>query len=78
VSCEVLAVIAGEREQAGSSATLLGQADALRNGTGLGIPALLQRDVTGARDAALGALGPDAFFAAFERGRRAVGVGRPS
>jgi len=46
-------VIAAEREGPARSATLLGRADELRTGTGIGIPAFLQQDVTRAREAAI-------------------------
>jgi predicted ATPase/DNA-binding SARP family transcriptional activator len=73
VSCAVLAVIAAEREGPERAATLLGQADGLRNDTGVvSTLALLQPDVAQARDAVIAALGDDAFRAAYERGKHAV------
>jgi tetratricopeptide (TPR) repeat protein len=71
LSCEVLAVIAADREQPEQAATLLGQADSLRAETGVGIPDLLQADVARARDGAITAIGRDAFLAAYERGNQA-------
>jgi predicted ATPase/DNA-binding SARP family transcriptional activator len=70
VCCEVLAAIAAEREEPERAATLLGDADRLRGESGVGIPAFQQDDVTGAREAAVAALGWGAFCAAFERGRQ--------
>jgi predicted ATPase len=78
LSCQVLAVIAADREQPEQAATLLGQADDLATDTGVGIPDLLQPDVARTREAATTALGHDAFHAAFERGQHAGEVTRPS
>ena len=66
-------MIAAERGQLEQAATLLGQADGLRNDTGVGIPTVLQPDVVRAREAAMAALGADACRAAYERGAHAVG-----
>ena len=74
VCCEVLAVIAAEREEPERSAAMLGQADGLRNDTGVGIPAFLQHDVARAREASIVALGRDAFGAAFECAKHAAEV----
>jgi hypothetical protein len=78
LSCDVLAVIAADRKEAERSATLLGHADGLRDGTGGGTPAFVRQDVARAREAAIAALGHDAFLAAFERGQHAVEVTRRS
>jgi predicted ATPase/DNA-binding SARP family transcriptional activator len=76
--CEVLAVVAADRAEAERSATLLGQADRLRDGTGVGIPAFVEQDVARAREAAITALGHDAFVVVSERNQHAVEVTRPS
>jgi len=66
--CEVLAVIAAERDEPEWAATLLGRADRLRGDSGVEVPAFQHDDVTGAQASALAALGADAFLAAFEQG----------
>jgi predicted ATPase/DNA-binding SARP family transcriptional activator len=73
VCCQVLAVIAAERDEPERAATLLGEADRLQQGSALEVPAF-QHDVAAeARQAAGAALGPDAFCVAFERGRQGDG-----
>ncbi|MDQ1495866.1 MAG: hypothetical protein QOG69_2349, partial [Actinomycetota bacterium] len=67
--CVVLGVIAAERDDAERAATLLGQAERLRADAGAEVPTFQRDDVDRARDAAVGALGPAGFLAAFERGR---------
>ena len=78
VGCEVLAAIAAERDEPVRAATLLGHADRLRHESGVEVPAFQRDDVAGAREAALAALGADAFLAAFERGQQADEVSTAS
>jgi predicted ATPase len=72
--CEVLAAIAAERDEPVRAATLLGQAARLREESGVEIPAFVRDDAAGAREAAVAALGADAFAAACERGQPAHDV----
>ena len=73
----MLAAIAAERDEPERAATLLGQAERLRAEAGVEVPAFQRDDVAGAREAAVAALGADAFPAAFERGRQATRCSRP-
>jgi predicted ATPase/DNA-binding SARP family transcriptional activator len=78
VACEVLAVIAAERDQPERAATLLGHAEGLRPDTPAATPAVWQPHVLRAREGATVALGEDAFRAAFDRGAHPVEETRPS
>jgi tetratricopeptide (TPR) repeat protein len=51
VCCEVLAAIAAERDEPERAAMLLGQADRLRDESGVAVPAFQHDDVTRAREA---------------------------
>jgi predicted ATPase/DNA-binding SARP family transcriptional activator len=70
VCCAVLGGVAVERGKGEQAAQLLGHADrCLRDSGGPG-PAFQRGDVDRSREAAITLLGRDAFFVAFERGRR--------
>ena len=68
VCCEVLAAIAAERGRAGTGGGAARPGRRLRIESGVDVPAVLQRDVVRAREAAMAGPGADAFRAAFERG----------
>jgi len=72
VCCEVLAAISAERDEPEQAATLLGQADGLRDESGVEVPAFQHADVTRARGTAVAALGSDAFIVAFDRGKQGL------
>jgi len=74
VCYEVLAAIAAERDEPERAAMLLGQADHLRVESGVEVPAFQVETVSGARTAAIEALGAEAFAAALERGLHEDGV----
>jgi tetratricopeptide (TPR) repeat protein len=76
--CEVLAAIAAQRDEPERAATLLGRADHLRGESGVAIPAFQHDDVIRAQEAAVRALGADAFLAAFDRGQRGAEAARGS
>jgi predicted ATPase/DNA-binding SARP family transcriptional activator len=69
VCCAVLAVVAAERDDPERAALLLGQAERLRTDAGAEVPPFQSADLDRALAATAAALGPDAFLAAFERGR---------
>jgi len=78
VCCEVLAAIAAERDEAERAATLLGHAGRLRDESGVEVPAFQHADVSRAREAAVAALGADAFLFAFERAKQGHEVAAPA
>lgn len=78
VCCEVLAAIAVERGEPERGATLLGNAERLRDESGVEVPTFQHDEVARARAAAISALGPTAFLAAFDRGRQDDTVAPPA
>ncbi len=64
LACEVLAAIAADRHQPERAAALLGRAEHFRRQSGVDAPAFQRVDTNRARQAALVALGPDAFLIA--------------
>jgi predicted ATPase/DNA-binding SARP family transcriptional activator len=76
--CEVLAAIAAERDEPANAATLLGRAARLREESRVVTPTFQRDDVSRTFERARGALGPDAFDAAFELGRAGDGVAAPA
>jgi predicted ATPase/DNA-binding SARP family transcriptional activator len=69
LSLEGLACVAAARHQPEKAAALLGLAASIRTRTGAPLPPQERADVDRAADAAMGALGPEAFGAATEKGR---------
>jgi predicted ATPase/DNA-binding SARP family transcriptional activator len=70
LALEGLACVATARRQPGRAAVLLGAAESIRTRAGSPLPPQEQADVERATNAAVRALGPKAFAAVVERGRR--------
>jgi tetratricopeptide (TPR) repeat protein len=70
LALEGLACVAAARQQPERAAVLLGAAESIRKRAGTPIPQQERVDVDRATDAAVTALGPEAFTGMHERGRR--------
>jgi hypothetical protein len=75
VCTAILGCLAADEGRAEPAAQLLGRADDLHRRAGSCVPPFLCEDVTRACEAAMAELGPDAYEAAFERGRRGSQLG---